>query len=149
MIPITSVTSWSVNLSPKAWSMPLNWSGSIVPGVVPSKERKAAIIASSSSCSPDDLDANMLRRTVKLMGAPPSATICWKSESVPGRPISANVAARSLEVIRPSLSLSITLKPSLNSAICFWENLSKTHDSDFFAAFFFAGMMINEIYWWC
>merc|ERR1719315_671873 len=125
------------------WSMVLNWSGSIVPGVAPSKDWKAATTASSSSCSPDDLEANMFRRTVKLMGAPASATIWAKSSSDPGRPNSAKVAAMSDWPIKPSLSLSITTKPSLNSAICFVLNLSKIHDSDFFVTFFFlAGMMV-------
>merc|ERR1712128_173453 len=100
--------------------MPLNVSGSMVPGLAPSKDWKADITASSSSCSPDDLEANMFKRTVKLIGEPASATIWEKSSSDPGRPSSAKV-----------------------SAICCCENLSKMQESDFVATcFFLAGMMV-------
>merc|ERR1712212_994635 len=51
------------------------------------------------------------------------------------RPISSNMARRSARLMTPSRSLSMIWKPSLNSATCFWENMSKTLLPDFLAFF--------------
>ncbi|CAL4130142.1 unnamed protein product [Meganyctiphanes norvegica] len=117
-------------------SMDLNCSESILPASV-SKDLKAFTTVPSSSCSPEEREANILRRVVKLIGFGASATIESKSSSVPGRPISAKVARRSSFPMRPSLSLSMTEKPSLNSATWVWVKLSKMFDPAFLADFFF------------
>lgn len=93
-----------------------------------SKDLKAAMTTSSSSVPPESAMRVPKRPNswVKLIGPDASLIISSNSFSLLSLPTASKVARRSLLLMMPSLSWSISWKASLNSATWFWENMEKT-----------------------
>merc|ERR1719215_1339981 len=109
---------------------PLRWAASIMPPSIwnsakASSTSEEARMTSSSSDPPAILVANRVTIWVKFMGPSTSSSIAWASPPPMLFPWAAKAATRSEEDRRPSLSVSMIPKASLNCWIAEWEKDSK------------------------